>query len=85
MPHSGDSSDEMNINGTFSSLPLLPWHALGKFNGNRMDSKVDGIWDLPLSGPHNIVYTDAEIFIEHFCVAGVGKFQLPAEVGPRAP
>ncbi|XP_049938058.1 uncharacterized protein LOC126412481 [Schistocerca serialis cubense] len=79
----GDSSDEMNINGTFSSLPLLPWHALGKFNGNRMDSKVDGIWDLPLSGPHNIVYTDAEIFIEHFCVAGVEtSFILTTEETP---
>ncbi|XP_047003540.1 uncharacterized protein LOC124622028 [Schistocerca americana] len=75
-----ESSDEMNINGTFSRVPLLPVNAVGKFTGNRMDTEVDGIWNLPLSGPHNVVYTDDEIFIEHLCVSGIeNSFILTTE------
>ncbi|XP_049792568.1 uncharacterized protein LOC126199684 [Schistocerca nitens] len=72
----GDSDTEMYLNGNFSKLPIFPLSAKATFNGNRLDKVYKGIWYPFLSGPYNVVYTDADLFIDHYCFLGNDVVQV---------
>ncbi|XP_047096727.1 uncharacterized protein LOC124709116 [Schistocerca piceifrons] len=66
----GDSDNQITIYERPSKLSSLAFSGTATYDGNRMNVEVDGPLGLLLSVPHNVVWSEEDIFIEHFCVAG---------------